>query len=220
MTAIKLGDNIDVLPDSAYQVAKEIFLMIKADYVRLYTGYQSIDKLNASAVQELYIQLVNFYQRYDDRLVPYLAQDLYDQVKQVARLTELVMTCEQALVSLEETVNLITHQYDHETVISEEVSVIQSQYQALLEHVGVEGSVISQIDQAIDGIHGHYRQLNIENKALFFSQLENIHEQVMRYVRHYVEISFTQQLINQGFEQFNTFLRLVVDNAIYRKQTA
>ncbi|MGR8774190.1 hypothetical protein [Leuconostoc citreum] len=81
MTAVKLGDNIDVLPDSAYQVAKEIFLMIKADYVRLYTGYQSIDKLNASAVQELYIQLVNFYQRYDDRLVPYLAQDLYDQVK-------------------------------------------------------------------------------------------------------------------------------------------
>lgn len=43
MTAIKLGDNIDVLPDSAYQVAKEIFLMIKADYVRLYTGYQNVD---------------------------------------------------------------------------------------------------------------------------------------------------------------------------------
>jgi hypothetical protein len=95
---------------------------------------------------------------------------------------------------------------------------LEFQYQALLEKVGLDGSVIDHVNQAIDHIHGLYRQLQVHNKALFFAQLENIHDQTIKYIRHYIEIEFIQKRIDYGFDQFNTFLRLVVDNAVYRKQ--
>ena len=91
--------------------------------------------------------------------------------------------------------------------------------QALLEEVGLDGSVIDHVNQAIDHIHGQYHKLQVQNKALFFAQLENIHDQTIKYIRHYIEIEFIQKRIDYGFDQFNTFLRLVVDNAVYRKQS-
>lgn len=78
--------------------------------------------------------------------------------------------------------------------------------------------MIDHINQAINHIHGQYRQLHIRNKALLFAQLENNHDQTIKYIRHYIEIEFMQKRIDYGFDKFNTFLRLVVDNAVYRKR--
>ncbi|CUW14213.1 hypothetical protein C122C_0027 [Leuconostoc gelidum subsp. gasicomitatum] len=119
---------------------------------------------------------------------------------------------------MHQTISLIEHQYDDEAVINDDMKTIHKQYQALLEKVGLDGSVIDHVNQAIDNIHGQYRQLHVQNKALFFAQLENIHDQTIKYIRHYIEIAFIQKRIDHGFDQFNTFLRLVVDNAIFRKQ--
>ncbi len=83
MTTVQIGSDISILPDSAYQLAKEIFLVVKNDYLHLYTAYQSSNKLNSKAMQTIYIELAHFYQRYDDRMTPYLVQDLYEQMKQV-----------------------------------------------------------------------------------------------------------------------------------------
>jgi len=35
MTAVKLGSDISILPDSAYRLVKEIFLTVKNDYLHL-----------------------------------------------------------------------------------------------------------------------------------------------------------------------------------------
>ncbi|MCT3070235.1 hypothetical protein EFN45_09075 [Leuconostoc citreum] len=218
MTPVQVVSDISILPDSAYQLAKEIFITVKNDYLHLYSVYQSSSKLKSKAMQAVYIELVHFYQRYDDRMTPYLVQDLYEQIKQVERLVELLTTCDQALENLEQTINIIEHRYDDEDVINEAMKTIRKQYQSLLEKVGIDGSVIDQVNQAIDDIHGQYRRLHVENKALFFSQLENIHDQTIKYIRNYIEIEFIQKRIDYGFDQFNTFLRLVVDNAVYRKQ--
>ena len=86
--------------------------------------------------------------------------------------------------------------------------------------MGVDGSVIDRINSVIDEIHGQYRLLRIENKALFFAQLENIHDQTVRYIRHYIEFEFVGRYIERGFDEFNTLLRLTLDNSIYRKQGA
>ena len=56
-----------------------------------------------------------------------------------------------------------------------------------------------------------------KTKPYFFAQLENIHDQTIKYIRHYIEIEFIQKRIDYGFDQFNTFLRMVVDNAVHRK---
>ncbi|SPJ43706.1 conserved hypothetical protein [Leuconostoc carnosum] len=60
----------------------------------------------------------------------------------------------------------------------------------MLNKVGLDGGVINYVNQAIDDIHG----------------------QTIKYIRHYIEIEFIQKRIDYGFDQFNTFLRLVVDN--------
>ncbi|MCC8440739.1 hypothetical protein CRI85_10505 [Leuconostoc pseudomesenteroides] len=219
MTAVKAGSDISILPDSAYQLVKEIFITVKTDYLHLYTAYQSSNKLSSKAMQSVYVELAHFYQRYDDRMTPYLAQDLYEQIKQVERLVEILTTCDQALENLDQTISLIEHQYEDEAVINDAMKKVRKQYQALLEKVGLDGSVMDQVNQAIDDIHGQYRRLNVQNKALFFAQLENIHDQTIKYIRHYIEIEFIQKRIDYGFDQFNTFLRLVVDNAVYRKQS-
>lgn len=101
--------------------------------------------------------------------------------------------------------SLIEHQYEDEAVINDAMKTIRKQYQALLEKVGLDGSVIDHVNQAIDHIHGQYRQLQVQNKALFFAQLENIHDQTIKYIRHYIEIEFIQKRIDYGFDQFNTF---------------
>ncbi|GDZ83448.1 hypothetical protein LCIT_06900 [Leuconostoc citreum] len=88
MTPVKVGSDISIWPDSAYQLAKEIFITVKNDYLHLYSVYQSSSKLNSKAMQAVYIELVHFYQRYDDRMTTYLVQDLYEQIKQVERLVE------------------------------------------------------------------------------------------------------------------------------------
>ncbi|MDN2451432.1 hypothetical protein [Leuconostoc sp. UCMA20149] len=219
MTAVKAGSDISILPDSAYQLVKEIFITVKTDYLHLYTAYQSSNKLSSKAMQSVYVELAHFYQRYDDRMTPYLAQDLYEQIKQVERLVEILTTCDQALENLDQTISLIEHQYEDEAVINDAMKKVRKQYQALLEKVGLDGSVMDQVNQAIDDIHGQYRRLNVQNKALFFAQLENIHDQTIKYIRHYIEIEFIQKRIDYGFDQFNTFLRLVVDNSVYRKQS-
>ena len=72
-------------------------------------------------------------------------------------------------------------------------------------------SIILTSAPAIDHIHGQYRKLQIQNKALFFAQLENIHDQTIKYLRHYIEIEFIRKRIDYGFDQFNTFLRMVFD---------
>ncbi|MGB2513221.1 hypothetical protein ACPF0S_09975 [Leuconostoc suionicum] len=218
MSVVKIGSDISILPDSAYQSVKEIFITIKNDYLHLYTAYQSSNKLNSKSMQAVYIELAHFYQRYDDSMFPYLVQDLYEQIKQVERLAELLTTCDQALENLDQIISLIEHQYEYEDVINDAMKTIRKQYQALLEKVGLDGSVIDHVNQAIDHIHGQYRKLQVQNKALFFAQLENIHDQTIKYIRHYIEIEFIQRRIDYGFNQFNTFLRLVVDNAVYRKQ--
>ncbi|CBL90766.1 hypothetical protein GCM10025878_02720 [Leuconostoc gasicomitatum] len=153
----------------------------------------------------------------DDRMTPYLVQDLYEQIKQVERLVELLTTCDQALENLDQTISLIEHKHDDEAAINGAMKTIRKQYQALLEKVGLDGSVMDRVNQAIDNIHGQYRQLHVQNKALFFVQLENIHDQTIKYIRNYIEIAFIQKRIDYGFNQFNTFLRVVVDNAVYRK---
>lgn len=218
MTAVQVESDISILPDSAYHLVKEIFITVKNDYLHLYTAYQSSNKLSSKAMQAVYAELVHFYQRYDDRMTPYLVQDLYEQIKQVERLVELLTTCDQALENLDQTISLIEHQYEDEAVINDAMKTIRKQYQALLEKVGLDGSVIDHVNQAIDHIHGQYCKLQVQNKALFFAQLENIHDQTIKYIRHYIEIEFIQKRIDYGFDQFNTFLRLVVDNAVYRKQ--
>lgn len=152
-------------------------------------------------------------------MTPYLVQDLYEQIKQVERLVELLTTCDQALENLDQTISLIEHQYEDEALINDVMKTIRKQYQALLEKVGLDGSVIDHVNQAIDHIHGQYRKLQVQNKALFFSQLENIHDQTIKYIRYYIEIEFIQKRIDYGFDQFNTFLRMVVDNAVKRKKT-
>ena len=119
MTAVQVGSDISILPDSAYQLVKEIFIAVKNDYLHLYTAYQSSNKLSSKAMQSIYIELAHFYQRYDDRMTPYLAQDLYEQIKQVERLVELLTTCDQALENLDQTISLIEHQYEDEAVIND-----------------------------------------------------------------------------------------------------
>nr|WP_260167031.1 hypothetical protein [Leuconostoc mesenteroides] len=94
MTAVQVGSDISILPDSTYHLAKEIFIIVKNDYLDLYTAYQSSNKLSSKAMQAVYIELAHFYQRYDDRMTPYLVQDLYEQIKQVDRLVELLTTCD------------------------------------------------------------------------------------------------------------------------------
>lgn len=163
MTAVQIGSEIGILPDSAYQLAKTIFITVKNDYLRVYTIYQGSNKLSSKAMQTIYSELVRFYQRYDDRMTIYLTQDLYDQIKQVERLVELLTTCDQALESLDQTISLIEHRYDDEAVINSAMITIRKQYQALLEKVGLDGSVMGHVNQAIDDIHnqtikyiGHY----------------------------------------------------------------
>lgn len=139
MTAVQVGSDISILPDSAYQLVKEIFITVKNDYLHLYTAYQSSNKLSSKAMQSVYIELAHFYQRYDDRMTPYLVQDLYEQIKQVERLVELLTTCDQALKNLDQTISLIEHQYEDEAVINDAMKTIRKQYQALLEKVGLDG---------------------------------------------------------------------------------
>ena len=130
MTAVKLGSDISILPDSAYRLVKEIFITVKNDYLHLYTAYQSSNKLSSKAMQAVYVELAHFYQRYDDRMTPYLVQDLYEQIKQVERLVELLTTCDQALENLDQTISLIEHQYEDEAVINDAMKTIRKQYQA------------------------------------------------------------------------------------------
>lgn len=85
--------------------------------------------------------------------------------------------------------------------------------------MGVDGSVSNRMNSVIDDIHGQYRLLRIENKALFFAQLENIHDQTVRYIRHYIELEFVGRYVERGFDEFNTLLRLTLDNSIYRKKS-
>lgn len=139
MTAVKLGSDISILPDSVYRLVKEIFITVKNDYLHLYTAYQSSNKLSSKAMQSVYIELAHFYQRYDDRMAPYLVQDLYEQIKQVDRLVELLTTCDKALENLDQTISLIEHQYEDEAVINDAMKTIRKQYQALLEKVGLDG---------------------------------------------------------------------------------
>ena len=139
MTAVKLGSDISILPDSVYRLVKEIFITVKNDYLHLYTAYQSLNKLSSKAMQSVYIELAHFYQRYDDRMAPYLVQDLYEQIKQVDRLVELLTTCDKALENLDQTISLIEHQYEDEAVINDAMKTIRKQYQALLEKVGLDG---------------------------------------------------------------------------------
>ena len=139
MTAVKLGSDISILPDSVYRLVKEIFITVKNDYLHLYTAYQSSNKLSSKTMQAVYIELAHFYQRYDDRMTPYLVQDLYEQIKQVDRLVELLTTCDKALENLDQTISLIEHQYEDEAVINDAMKTIRKQYQALLEKVGLDG---------------------------------------------------------------------------------
>lgn len=139
MTAVQVGSDISILPDSAYHLVKEIFITVKNDYLHLYTAYQSSNKLSSKAMQSVYIELAHFYQRYDDRMAPYLVQDLYEQIKQVDRLVELLTTCDKALENLDQTISLIEHQYEDEAVINDAMKTIRKQYQALLEKVGLDG---------------------------------------------------------------------------------
>lgn len=89
---------------------------------------------------------------------------------------------------------------------------------AFFDHVGVDGSVSNRMNSVIDDIHGQYRFLRIANKVLFFAQLKNIHDQTIKYIKHYIEIEFIQKRIDYGFNPFNTFLQMAVDNAVYRKK--
>ena len=56
--------------------------------------------------------------------------------------------------------------------------------------MGVDDSVSNRMNSVIDDIQGQYRLLSITNKAIFFAQLENIHDQTVRYIRHYIELEF------------------------------
>lgn len=89
---------------------------------------------------------------------------------------------------------------------------------AFFDHVGVDDSVSNRMNSVIDDIQGQYRLLKIENKALFFAQLENIHDQTVRYIRHYIELEFVGRYIERGFDEFKTLLRLTLDNSIYCMQ--
>ena len=68
----------------------------------------------------------------------------------------------------------------------------------MLNKVGLDGGVINHVNQAIDNIHGQYRQLHVQNKALFFAQLENIHDQTIKYIRHYIESEFIRKQTNMS----------------------
>lgn len=61
---------------------------------------------------------------------------------------------------------------------------------AFFDHVVVDDSVSNRMNSVIDDIQGQYRLLRITNKAIFFAQLENIHDQTVRYIRHYIELEF------------------------------
>ncbi|WP_420063173.1 hypothetical protein [Leuconostoc lactis] len=154
------------------------------------------------------------------RLPEYLAHDVYQQAKQFERLVELLYVCDEALASLDRVLWLLSKDSEDQEIISSALSAMRKQYQNLVDHVGVDGSVIDRINSVIDEIHGQYRLLRIENKALFFAQLENIHDQTVRYIRHYIEFEFVGRYIERGFDEFNTLLRLTLDNSIYRKQGA
>ena len=52
MTAVQVGSDISILPDSAYQLVKEIFITVKNDYLHLYTAYQSSKVLVQSLLRE------------------------------------------------------------------------------------------------------------------------------------------------------------------------
>lgn len=65
--------------------------------------------------------------------------------------------------------------------------------------------------------HDQYHKLHVQNKALFFAQLENIHNQTIKYIRHYIETEFIQKRLDYGFEKFNTFLRMALASVIYSK---
>ena len=166
----------------------------------------------------IYDQLTHFYMQYQLRLPEYLANDVYQQAKQFERLVELLYVCDEALASLDRVLWLLSKDNEGKEIISSALSAMRKQYQNLVDRVGVDGSVISRINEMIDEIHGQYRQLRIENKALFFAQLENIHDQTVRYIRHYIELEFVGRYIDRGFDEFNTLLRLTLDNSIYRKQ--
>lgn len=208
-----------IISDYALEIKQSGFSVYEQnDYLHLYTAYQSSNKLSSKVMQAVYIELAHFYQHYYDRMTPYLVQDLFEQIKQVERLVELLITCDQALESLNQTISLIEHQYEDKAVTNDAMKTIRKQYQALLEKVGLDGSVIDHVNQATDHIHGQYRQLQVQNKALFFAQLKNIHDQTIKYIKHYIEIEFIQKRIDYGFNPFNTFLQMAVDNAVYRKK--
>lgn len=69
-------------------------------------------------------------------------------------LVELLTTCDQALENLDQTISLIEHQYEDEAVINDAMKTICKHYQAFLEKVGLDDSVIDHVNQAIDHIHG------------------------------------------------------------------
>lgn len=212
--------KLEILPESTYQLAKQIFILIKSDYLRIYTNYQVSDKFNRNQMSMIYDQLTHFYMQYQLRLPEYLAHDVYQQAKQFERLVELLYVCDEALASLDRVLWLLSKDSEDQEIISNALSAMRKQYQNLVDHVGVDGSVINRINSVIDEIHGQYRLLRIENKALFFAQLENIHDQTVRYIRHYIELEFVGRYIDRGFDEFNTLLRLTLDNSIYRKQGA
>ncbi|WP_180676558.1 hypothetical protein [Leuconostoc citreum] len=153
--------------------------------------------------------------QYQLRLPEYLAHDVYQQAKQFECLVELLYVCDEALASLDRVLWLLSKDSEDQEIISSALSVMRKQYQNLVDHVGVDGSVINRMNSVIDEIHGQYRLLRIENKALFFAQLENIHDQTVRYIRHYIELEFVGRYIEQGFDEFNTLLRLTLDNSVY-----
>lgn len=45
MTAVQVGSDINILPDSAYHLVKAIYITVKNDYLHLYTAYQSLRKI-------------------------------------------------------------------------------------------------------------------------------------------------------------------------------
>lgn len=186
--------------------------------MRIYTNYQASNKFNRQQMSMIYDQLTHFYMQYQLRLPEYLANDVYQQAKHFERLVELLYICDEALASLDRVLWLLAKDSEDQEVISGALSVMRKQYQNLVDHVGVNGSIISRINETIDDIHGQYRLLRVENEALFFAQLENIHDQTVRYIRHYIELEFIGRYIDCGFDEFNTLLRLTLDNSVYRKQ--
>ncbi|WP_257875538.1 hypothetical protein [Leuconostoc citreum] len=176
--------------------------------------------MSAKQMMLIYQQVTHFYMQYENQVPDFLRQNIYEQYQHIERFVELLTNCDQALISLDETLALVAKNSQDQEIVSSALTTMRQQYQRLLEHIGVDGAVINKVDLAIEAIHGQYRQLRLSNRALFFAQLENIHDQVLLYIRNYTEVGFIARYLDLGFEQVNTLLRLTLDNTIYRKEKA